>query len=318
VADLRKRILASILIIVVIASIVMTFSDRFYAPLPPEYAREKRKKAKTEPLIYDDRDFERLGKPSKGEWLARFDELGQSFEEYKAGRPTKPTGERKCIVLLPIGDFTAGQKEMLQSAAEYCRLYYCCPVRTEKLLTEPDRGFSRQRSCGSFKWTQFRTDHILNDILRPTLPDDAICYLGVTMSDLYPGDSWNFVFGQASIKDRIGVYSLFRYDPEAFGGSDSAGRNALILRRSLKVMVHEIGHMFSLFHCIYYRCRMNGGNSLKELDSSPMHLCPICLQKLQWNLGFDIRERYEKLKSFYEKHGMSDEAVWIQKRLSRL
>jgi len=62
---------------------------------------------------------------------------------------------------------------------------------------------------------------------------------------------------------------------------------------------------------------MNGGNSLQEMDLSPLHLCPICLQKLQWNLGFDIRKRYKKLRDFYEKQGMNDEAMWIQKRLNR-
>lgn len=31
------------------------------------------------------------------------------------------------------------------------------------------------------------------------MPKDAFCIVGITMIDLYPKDSWNFVFGQASL-----------------------------------------------------------------------------------------------------------------------
>ncbi|MHC9541212.1 MAG: archaemetzincin [Vulcanimicrobiota bacterium] len=314
---MRKWILAGILLLVIIASIVTVHGDRYYSPLPPEYVKEKNKKAKTEPFIYDDRDFMRMRKPSPGDWLDRFDEFGQSFEDYKAIKPTRPTIKRRYIVLLPIGDFSAEQEKLLQSAAAYCEIYYCCPVRLEKPLRNLDKKFSRNRSLGPHNWTQYRTGYFLDSFLKPSLPEDALCYLGVTMSDLYPGDSWNFVFGQASVKERVGVYSLFRYAPGVFGGPETENPDAVILRRSMKVMVHEIGHMFSLYHCIYYHCRMNGGNSLQEMDSSPLHMCPICLQKLQWNLGFDMRKRYERLRDFYEKQGMNDEAAWIQKRLNR-
>lgn len=30
-------------------------------------------------------------------------------------------------------------------------------------------------------------------------PKDAFCIVGITMIDLYPRESWNFVFGQASL-----------------------------------------------------------------------------------------------------------------------
>lgn len=42
----------------------------------------------------------------------------------------------------------------------------------------------------------------LGDLLRflsNTKPKDAFCIVGITMIDLYPKESWNFVFGQASL-----------------------------------------------------------------------------------------------------------------------
>ena len=139
----------------------------------------------------------------------------------------------------------------------------------------------RLRQAGAARaGTQYLTAAILNDLLRPRLPQDAICYLGVTMEDLYPQPDWNFVFGQASLRERVGVYSFACYRPEFYGepagsldgrrkarrafgaisgqgpssppsGSRSARPEAekLLLKRSAKVMVHETGHMFGLHHC---------------------------------------------------------------------
>lgn len=45
------------------------------------------------------------------------------------------------------------------------------------------------------------------------VPKDAYCMLTVTMQDLYPYDSWNYVFGWANYVSRIGVFSFCRYDP---------------------------------------------------------------------------------------------------------
>lgn len=42
-------------------------------------------------------------------------------------------------------------------------------------------------------------------------PRDAFCLAGVTLTDLYPRDEWNFVFGLATSSGYCGVYSLARY-----------------------------------------------------------------------------------------------------------
>ena len=48
---------------------------------------------------------------------------------------------------------------------------------------------------------------------RRLVPKDAYCMLSVTMEDLYPRESWNFVFGLANFSSRTGVFSFVRYDP---------------------------------------------------------------------------------------------------------
>mgnify|MGYP000107882883 CR=1 FL=1 len=45
----------------------------------------------------------------------------------------------------------------------------------------------------------------------------------VTMTDLYPSEDWNFVFGQASLRNRVGAYSFARYDPAFYGKERGPG-----------------------------------------------------------------------------------------------
>jgi archaemetzincin len=135
------------------------------------------------------------------------------------------------------------------------------------------------------------------------------------MEDLYPAESWNFVFGYASLSERVGVYSFARYDPAFHGQPRGPKTNKLILRRGLKVMAHELGHMFGLEHCTYYSCVMNGTNHLEESDQKPLSLCPVCLRKLHHSIGFDPAERYRKLGSFYQEVGFEADVGWTERRI---
>ena len=152
------------------------------------------------------------------------------------------------------------------------------------------------------------------DILKQRLPKDAFCVLAITMQDLYPEDAWNYVFGQAALRDRVGVYSFARYDPAFYGQPRDDDYEKTLLMRSCRILVHETGHMFGLSHCIYYACVMNGSNNLQEGDAQPLRLCPVCLRKLQFNLQFDVVKRYRTLQTFYTRADFADEADWTRQR----
>jgi archaemetzincin len=76
--------------------------------------------------------------------------------------------------------------------------------------------------------------------------------------------------------------------------------------------------MFGLEHCVYYRCIMNGSNSILETDRSPHHLCPVCLRKLARAARFDLVDRYEKLGLIYEKLDLAGEAAFVRSRIAGL
>jgi archaemetzincin len=154
--------------------------------------------------------------------------------------------------------------------------------------------------------------------LKRRLPADAFCMLAITMPDLYPEPSWNFVFGMASLQERVGVFSFARYDPAADGKAREKEHEALIMERSCKVLAHETAHMFGLAHCIYYSCLMNGSNHLEETDRQPLHLCPVCLRKLQWSTGFNVLQRYRDLSRIARDAGLRKVTEFLDAQVESL
>lgn len=58
---------------------------------------------------------------------------------------------------------------------------------------------------------------------------------------------------------------------------------------------------------------MNDSTHLEESESKPLHVCPICLHKLTWNLQVDPAEYCCKLGAFSEKYGFEDEAEYYSR-----
>jgi len=145
--------------------------------------------------------------------------------------------------------------------------------------------------------------------LKSHKPSDAYAILGLTNEDLYSGDNWHFVFGWASYTTGVGTFSFKRYDP-SFDGTEDEHDNPeqALLMYACHVMAHEIGHMFGLYHCIYYECLMNGINSAYEQRRTLRTFCPVCLKKLKRNLNFDVRKRYENLIKVCKELGFDEEA----------
>jgi archaemetzincin len=267
--------------------------------------------------VPDPESFARKGPPRPGDWLERFPSTGTTFAEYARSRPSGRTAERDQLVLQPIGPFRAEERRLLGTLRELAAAFFACPVTLAPDLPLPDKG-RRRRTEAAKPWTQLHTKVILEEVLPPRLPRDAIAYLGITMTDLYPEPSWNFVFGQATFEERVGVYSLARYFPAFEGEEPTPESDRLALLRSYKVLTHETGHMFSLHHCAEYECLMNGTNSLEETDRSVAHLCPVCLKKLAFNLGFDVRARYAALQAIFAREGLTEPAAWIRARLAKI
>ena len=254
--------------------------------------------------------FERLGPPAPGDWRERFKERRQTFDAYVGCDPVRAAAG-DVLAFLPVGPFSEKERLVLDRATELAAIWFDLPVRALAPAELPAKGWHRDKPWGR----QYETAWFLRRLLPERRPPEAICTFAVTMADLYPDDSWNYVFGEASLVDRVGVWSYARYFPAFWGQEETADSRTQALRRGLKVVVHEMGHAFGIEHCQWYACVMNGSNSLEEMDRQPLRLCPPCLRKLQWNRGFDVVTWHERLRDFYRASGLLPEAEWIEKRL---
>ncbi|MEO0413396.1 MAG: archaemetzincin [Verrucomicrobiota bacterium] len=240
--------------------------------------------------------------PKGADWLGMHQEPGQTFDQFLMTRRNRFQAPRQVIYIQPIGAFKEREREVLNLVHAYAKIYFQAEVKlqepvllTKGITSRPNPVYGRQfLSTDVLKW------------LQREMPRDAYARIAVTMTDLYPKAEWNFVFGQASLQNRVGVYSFARYgDPEG----------QQFLRRCMQVFAHETGHMFAFFHCIHYQCVMNGSNHLGESDRTPLHLCPICLRKLHTANDFPLLQRYRQLETFYRKIELEPELQWIQKRI---
>jgi archaemetzincin len=251
--------------------------------------------------------------PGPNDWLTAHSEPGQSFEQFVRSKPNRPDAKRKILYLQPLGEFRAGQAPSLDLLRDYAAAYFAMDVRVLPRLSLGDLAITTRQDPITHNRQLLATDILA--ALQERIPEDAFCLLGITMEDLYPEPSWSFVFGQASLRERVGVYSFARYDPAFYGQSRGGDYAQILRRRSCKVLVHETGHMFGLAHCIWFRCVFNGSNHLAESDARPLHECPVDLRKLQHSIGFDVTRRYGGLYRFYRRAGFEDEATWTKQRL---
>ena len=238
----------------------------------------------------------RMYTPQRGEWLAEHPENGQPFYTYIEERGFDAALSKKWIVVLPIGEFSTKQAEILDKTIAYLGTFY--QLRTKKLPSLADVPAKATRMYEGKK--QIYTHYVLDELLYPQIKDSIACFLAFTATDLYPDPKWNFVFGQASLQHRVGVWSMNRFD---YPDMNEASYKAC-LHQTIKTAIHEAGHIFGLHHCTDYVCCMSGSNSLEESATHPIGFCPDCTAKVGWHFGLDLLKQHQELANFWQKEGI--------------
>ncbi|GAF77986.1 unnamed protein product [marine sediment metagenome] len=96
--------------------------------------------------------------------------------------------------------------------------------------------------------------------------------IGVLEVDLFV-PIFTYVFGEAKQGGKYALVSLHRLKTNS-DGSDSP--SSLQIERAAKVALHELGHLFNLFHCTYEKCLMHFSGGLQDLDKTPLYFCKYC------------------------------------------
>ena len=322
--------------------------DGFFSPLPAptsvdDWLAQYNEEGQTYPQFI-----------SQCPWLSKRKYYKGPFEP--SGRNIREKYPGTKIYLQPLGNFDGEDAPNFEDLAEYARLFFCLPVEVLPPVTVEDvdsdiywiesadmkSRVDQKAKRKSPRSSKCRLDYRRKDghlqlhcpsvlaRLRRTLPDDALCLVGLTMLDLYADDPDLFVAGLAAGNARVAVFSFFRYDPGLSFSPEfwhqvkisqeisRAERRKAVLQRGCKLLVHELGHLLGFDHCIWFSCLMNGSGHLQEDFSQPMTLCPVDLRKLQTLTGCDTVARYTGLLAFFRRCGMDNEAEWVDRRLAYL
>jgi archaemetzincin len=250
----------------------------------------------------------KLPKPEIWDWLSSHKENGQTFEQYFRSKHIIPTKDSNIIYIRPIGSFNAFQNRQIELLQEYLEIYFQLKTKTLEPISNDIVPVSARRMLYE-DHEQLLAGYLLDSVLKKEKPLDRIALMGLTELDLYPKPEWNYVFGLASYRDKVGVSSIYRLQD---GELTSENFNTC-LSRLLKISSHEIGHMFGLHHCINANCVMNGTNSLDETDRHSIRLCSVCQQKLSSCIKYDNKKRLTDLEKFFKRNNLVEEYKLMEK-----
>ncbi len=242
-----------------------------------------------------------LSPPNDDDWLKDHPESGQTFKEYIHSKPIGLTATRTKLYLAILGDFDSIQQNMVKKTLEYLSIFYACEAELISIEVDFSSIPKKYFRYNENNEIQVLTDFFLKKLLLENLPNDAFGLIGCTNYDIFPDPQWNFVFGQASLHNRVGVWSMNRLEDNTHA-TEFKEKTTL---RNLKVASHETGHILSLKHCTSYECIMNGSAHIDETDSKPVYLCPICLGKTHFNRQFNLTDRFQNLESFWNRNKIS-------------
>jgi archaemetzincin len=230
-----------------------------------------------------------------GEWRSTYAEVQEPLNTYWAKHPPTATNKRSKLYVVQLGTFDKKGKQILEDTKGYLEAFY--QIQVAELPPIPVSAipemYTRRNSFG----LQFKTSVILDSLLPSLMPDSAFALIGFSLYDLYPDNSWNFVFGQASLKNCVGIWSMARL------GNYNLNDSLYILcrQRTMNVAVHETGHIFGIKHCVQNECCMNGSNSLSESDKQPTWLCWECLAKVCMNRNIHPKKHIAGLLAFHNR-----------------
>lgn len=172
------------------------------------------------------------------------------------------------IRILPIGDVSKKILEILSEELQ-SELNVKCRILPE--IEIPENAFNQWRK-------QYDAEKIMDNISKIRIAkfiDKSIPTLAIIEKDIYY-NGLNFIFG---LEDTTGycIISTARLNPLFYKKASNFG---ILIDRTVKEAIHEIGHYFGLDHCVHPFCVMCFSPSVEDVDEKRKSFCNDCKIKL--------------------------------------
>jgi archaemetzincin len=238
----------------------------------------------------------------------------QTFRLYVIADPYIREEKRTKVVVRPLAAAEIAPKLTHPAVLRYLGAFFGATVEVARPISLGTVTGGARRTHPTWGDRQVHSLHILEKVLVPSLPDDAITHIGVTTDELWPNERYNYVFGQALLRRSAAVWSTNRLGmiPE------HTSHDVRALLRNLKIATHEASHTLSMTHCVRYMCDMQATKHVGELDACPLWMCAECAMKVCWALRLDPAQRYRDLAACCRDLGLEREARFFTRSAAAL
>ncbi|GMU95879.1 archaemetzincin family Zn-dependent metalloprotease [Ignavibacterium album] len=89
---------------------------------------------------------------------------------------------------------------------------------------------------------------------------------------------FTYVLGEAQLNGKVSIVSLARLHEEIYSGISD---EKLLIERTVKEILHELGHNFGLIHCKDWDCVMHSSMGIEEVDIKGIDYCANCKSMIQ-------------------------------------
>lgn len=169
------------------------------------------------------------------------------------------------ITLVSFGNF---EEDFLRKIAEAVSLEMKLPVRLRNGHLDLSDYYDPSRR-------QYNGDKLLKTI-DSIYAGDSYKTMGLFTVDIFI-PILTYIFGQAFLRGRTGIASLYRLSNERYGMEPDEG---LMLERFIKEVIHELGHTMGLIHCHLPTCVMRSVTYVEDIDQKQHAFCAECRKKL--------------------------------------
>ncbi len=171
--------------------------------------------------------------------------------------------------IVPVGNLSKGFLEKIREEVEVNLNIKC---RIMPALKIPKDAYNHWRK-------QYNAEIVMEILSKKSevkFIDKNIPTLMITDEDLYY-NGLNFIFGLEDPTKSAAIVSIARLKPEFYGERPNP---ELLKERTVKEVIHEIGHYLGLGHCKNKSCVMCFSPSVYDVDKKGKQFCNECKIKM--------------------------------------
>lgn len=178
-----------------------------------------------------------------------------------------------------IAPVNISNRELINKVIDELSKILSAKIHTALLEIDLKKSYSIERS-------QYYSTQIIADTVNQTGNLNGKVVILVDF-DLYI-PVFTYIFGEAQLKGKHSIVSLCRLHEEFYTGRTN---EELLFERTIKEILHELGHNFGLLHCNNWDCVMHSSSIIEEVDIKGNSYCSECRKSLPLNTKSGFRFR---------------------------